>query len=290
ADPKSGQTPPKTTVMADAADRLGYADGFFHPNLAVTFADHGPGQVNKFGVPQRGCTFSAECDIGCNVGAKNSLDLTYLALAERHGATVGTRTEAVHIARDGDGYAVRLREYGHPSTGRDGARRDVSARYVFVCAGALGTTELLLRSRDQYRTVPALRPSCGMGSSGNGAFLSFGADTKTPFDPGIGPTITTATVVHTETTGVENWIVIEDGGYSKHLARLVRDLDIGRLPANVARRIGAGTARAIDAVRGLGSRLDDGAANMAVMLAMGRDRADGRIEPRGRSPPLHVTW
>lgn len=290
ADPRTGQPLPKTRFMAEAADRLGYADGFFHPNLAVTFADHGPGQVNKFGVPQRGCTFSAECDIGCNVGAKNSLDLTYLALAERSGATVGTRTEAVHIARDGDGYKVALREHGHPNAGRDGIRRDVSARYVFVCAGALGTTELLLRSRDQYRTLPDLPSALGTGYSGNGDFLSFGADTQTPFEPGIGPTITTATVVHSATTGVENWFVIEDGGYSEHLAKLVRDLDLGRLPGEVSAHIGIGTARAVETVRGLGARLDDGGANTAVMLAMGRDRADGRIELRGRSHRLHVTW
>jgi cholesterol oxidase len=133
ADPATGRLPPKAEFMAEAARRMGHAGGFFHPNLAVTFDDRGPGQVNRFGVPQRGCVFVGECDIGCNVGAKNSLDHNFLALAERHGATVGTRTEAVHIGRSADGYPVRLREHGHPGAAAPPAGPRRSA--VTPCAG-----------------------------------------------------------------------------------------------------------------------------------------------------------
>jgi cholesterol oxidase len=69
-DPRTGELPPKTRFMARAAESLGQSDGFFHPNLAVTFDDTGPDQRNRFGVAQRGCQFVGECDIGCNVGAK----------------------------------------------------------------------------------------------------------------------------------------------------------------------------------------------------------------------------
>ncbi len=57
ADPRTGELPPKTRFMARAAGALGASDGFFHPNLAVTFDDEGPGQRNRFGVAQRGCQF-----------------------------------------------------------------------------------------------------------------------------------------------------------------------------------------------------------------------------------------
>lgn len=295
ADPSTGRLPPKTEFMAEAARRMGHAEGFFRANLAVTFGDPGTEQVNRFGVPQRGCTFVGECDIGCNVGAKNSLDHNYLALAERHGVAVATLTEAVHVGRTSDGYTVRLREHGHPGVGKDGVRRDVQAQQVFVCAGALGSTELLLRSRDQYGTLPDLPPGLGMGYSGNGDFLSFGRldpaqDRR--FAPGDGPTITTASVLHTDGHGGDHWFVLEDGGYSRHLARLVGDLDISRLPADVARSIGAGTARALVALRGVGTRLahDAATADTAVLLAMGRDRADGRIGLRGGSGRLTVSW
>ncbi|PSL08076.1 cholesterol oxidase [Haloactinopolyspora alba] len=288
-DPRTGEPPPKSRFMAAATDRLGAADGFFHPNLALTFDDHGPGQLNRFGVPQRGCVFCGECGIGCNVGAKNSLDHNYLALAERHGAAVGLRTEAIHIGRADGGYRVRLREYGHPGAGRDGVDREVAARYVFLCAGALGSTELLLRSRDQYGTLPDLPEALGDGYSGNGDFLSFGAGTSEPFVPAAGPTITTATVMRTGTDAEEKWFVLEDGGYSEHLATLIHSLRPSRLPAHAARSIGTKTLRLFGGSRATADRLGE-QPDTAVLLAMGRDRADGRIELKGRNKRLHVTW
>jgi cholesterol oxidase len=287
ADRRTGQLPPKTRLMAQAASALGHTDGFFHPNLAVRFEGDGP---NRFGVAQKACTFSGQCDIGCNEGAKNTLDLNYLALAEQHGAAVGTRTEALHIGRAGNGYQVRLREYGHPGAGRDGVERDVTARYVFVCAGAIGTTELLLRSRDQYRTLPDLPPALGHGYSGNGDFLSFGDGLRDLAEPNNGPTITTAALLHTGTVAEEQWFVLEEGGYSEQLAKLVRGLHVSRLPAYAARLVDDSTRRMLGTARELGAALDDGAARTAVLLAMGRDRADGRIELRGPTHRLHVTW
>jgi cholesterol oxidase len=287
ADPRTGQLPPKTRLMAQAARLLGQSDGFFHPNLAVRFEDQGP---NQFGVAQGACTFSGQCDIGCNEGAKNTLDLNYLALAERHGAAVGTLTEAVHIARAGDGYQVRLREHGHPGADREGVERDVTAGHVFVCAGAIGTTELLLRSRDQYRTLPDLPPSLGHGYSGNGDFLSFGDGLRELAEPSNGPTITTAALLHTGTEAEEQWFVLEEGGYSEHLAKLVRTLHVARLPAYAARLVGTSTRRVLGTARDLGATLDDGAARTTVLLAMGGDRSDGRIELHGPRHRLHVTW
>jgi cholesterol oxidase len=287
ADRRTGELPPKTRLMAQAAGLLGHTDGFFHPNLAVRFEGEGP---NRFGVTQKACTFSGQCDIGCNEGAKNTLDLNYLALAEQHGATVGTRTEAVHIARADGGYQVRVREYGHPDAGREGVERTVAARYVFVCAGALGTTELLLRSRDQYRTLPDLPPALGHGYSGNGDFLSFGDGLRELAEPSNGPTITTAALIHTGTAADQLWFVLEEGGYSEHLAKLVRGLHVSRLPAYAAQLVGTSARRVLATARHLGATLDDGAARTAVLLAMGNDRADGRIELRGPGHRLHVTW
>jgi cholesterol oxidase len=286
-----GGIPAKTRLMARAADRLGHADGFLRPNLAVTFRDEGPGQVNAFGVPQRGCTLCGECDIGCNVGAKNTLDLTYLAEAERHGAAVGVRTEAVFVGREGRGYTVRLREHGRLGAGRSGVERDVSARYVFLAAGALGTTELLLRSRDQYRTLPHLPPALGSGYSGNGDFLSFGVGLREDFRPSHGPTITTATVLRAGEPGVdEHWMVLEDGGYSRHLASLVRSMHLARLPAHAASQVTLGARDMMAAARGVAARLTAEPTDTAVLLAMGRDRVNGTIRLRGPRRRLSVSW
>jgi cholesterol oxidase len=46
--------------------------------------------------------------VGCNEGAKNTLDFNYLSAAVRQGAQVRTCCEAVGVAPDGaGGYAVR---------------------------------------------------------------------------------------------------------------------------------------------------------------------------------------
>lgn len=312
SDPRTGAPPPKTTLMQEAARRVDRVEGFFHPNLAVTFADdeRSAPRPRQVGLAQAACTFCGECDIGCNVGAKNTLDRNYLALAEAAGAAVGTLTEAVHVARlpeaaDGDDgdeggprYRVRLREHGLPGTDGEGSERDVSARHVFVCAGALGSTELLLRSRDQHGTLPDLPQSLGQGYSGNGDFLSFGFDLPDDAEPVAGPTITTASVVRADTSAGEKWFVIEEGGFSPQVAGLVAGLDLATLPAQVARAIAPAGRRALAGARALAAdvprrapdRLGERTRRTAVLLAMGRDAADGVIGLRGRRQRLHVTW
>src|SRR5207248_2406379 len=127
---------------------------------------------NKFGVDQQGCNHCGECDIGCNLHAKNTLDLNYLAVAEQHGADVNTRCEVSKIEPRPGGYAIIVRDHAR------GADCRIEARQVFVCAGAVNSTELLLRCRDEFRTLPDLSPALGRGYSGNGDFLAFAFGTK----------------------------------------------------------------------------------------------------------------
>jgi cholesterol oxidase len=70
--------PAKTKLMEEVARSLGRSAQFCYPNIAVDF---GPPEIphrNKFGTMQKGCNFCGECDIGCNVHAKNTLDFNYL--------------------------------------------------------------------------------------------------------------------------------------------------------------------------------------------------------------------
>jgi cholesterol oxidase len=141
--------PPKSQWMRTAAGRLGYEARFCYPNIAVDLSAPGVAHTNKFGVEQSGCTYCGECDIGCNVLAKNTLDLNYLAIAEQRGADVAPLSEAVRIERDGAGYKVTLKNH---TTG--GSETATSARAVFLCAGAVNSTELLLRCRASSARCP----------------------------------------------------------------------------------------------------------------------------------------
>lgn len=280
-DPRTGQLPPKTRLLAAG----GASTGVFLPNLAVTFGSPGRPVRNRFGAVQAGCLYCGECDIGCNVGAKNSLDLTYLTLAERHGATVSTRCEVLHLERSpGRGYRIHLRDHG-----RGGALRSVTAERVVLAAGALGSTAILLRSRDQYQTLPDLPHTLGHGYSGNGDFLAFGHGTTVPVYPDRGPAITTARLVD---AGPEvdrpAWFLVEDGGYSTHLARLVLALSPARLAALGLTAV----ARALREGRHPGPIVAAAAREITdhtvVLLSMGRDHAEGRLSLHGGH--LHVDW
>src|SRR6202011_2390347 len=82
---------PKTHAMQDAAAELGL--DWRLPPLAVSFSPgtgDGPGLGLPITTPQYGnlhgrprvtCRLCGECDIGCNDGAKNTLDHTYLSAA-----------------------------------------------------------------------------------------------------------------------------------------------------------------------------------------------------------------
>jgi len=149
-DGSNGQEelPPKTRLMEQVAVRLGRGGQFVHTPIAVRFGPREDDARNRFGVPQRNCTGCGECDIGCNVHAKNTLDLNYLAMAEAKGAEVLALREATCIEPSAAGYRVQFRNHTTDTM------EALESRRVFVCAGAINSTELLLRSRPRPSRVP----------------------------------------------------------------------------------------------------------------------------------------
>jgi cholesterol oxidase len=280
-NPATGELPPKTRLMEAAAERLGRSAQTFRPNLAVRFDGAGEEATpNKFGALQSGCVHCGECDIGCNFGAKNTLDHNYLALAERCGAEVATESEVTALEPADHGFRLRYRD-------RAGTRHVVSARQVFLCLGAVNTTELLLRCRDQHRTLPRLSPALGSGYSANGDFLAFGLATSPRFETTNGPTITTAVVYDEGRNGHGGPLLVEDGGYSPQLSHLMPLMS----PARLARLVGRGLAgRVARESRSFAALREEEGDATAVLLVMGRDSADGTIELRRPGHRLRVRW
>ena len=107
---------------------------------------------NIFGLPRRTCRLCGECDIGCNDGAKNTLDHTYLSKAARTPAPrLSPLSEVKELERDGDHFVVRYVVHEPPpdpdakrppSPGRSSA--PVQANKVVLAAGTFGSTFLLL--------------------------------------------------------------------------------------------------------------------------------------------------
>ena len=127
---------------------------------AIYFGQHGDGVDPFFGGegPQRtGCQHCGECLSACRHGAKNSLDLNYLYLAEKKGARVVPETTVTDIVPLADGrYRVLVRS----SVGGE-AKPPYVARKVIVAAGVIGTVDLLSHCREVSKSLPKLSATLG---------------------------------------------------------------------------------------------------------------------------------
>ena len=170
-----------TSLMLDAGAALarqepGLVQDHGQVPLAMQFAGEGqePGQWirNAHGSAQRTVHPLDSSMMGGDVDVKNSLDHNYLFQARQLGAQIQALTEVDRIEPlPLAGYRVhfvrRDPESGTQTTG------SISARRVVLAAGAIGTTEILLRNRDIHRTLTRLSPTLGSRYTTNGNFMSF---------------------------------------------------------------------------------------------------------------------
>lgn len=260
-DPRTGRPPSRTDLIERMMQML--PERTVRPNLAVTFGDPESWRPNQHGVPQRGCAFVGECIIGCNHGAKNSLDHNYLAVAESAGAQAITDAEVQRIEPRAGGYVVTASQPSEPGA----PLREWTAPRVVLAAGTVATTELLLRARDVHRTLPGLSPQLGQGFSANGDFLTLARLRAGEGDMTTGPTITTNTVLDVPEGRRSVWYQVQDGGFPPIVRHLLDTLPPGhRARTWWRRRVGQSDPR-----RGF------------TVLAMGKDSGNGvlRLDRKG---------
>ncbi|MGH3104758.1 MAG: GMC family oxidoreductase [Gaiellaceae bacterium] len=166
AYPESFPKLTKLEALEDAANFLG--ERFYRPPINVNYEPDG---VNHVGVYQRTCRLCGDCVSGCNYAAKNTLIMNYLPDARNHGAEIYTRTRVRHIERKSGRWLVHYELVDSERDVFGAPTMFVSADLVFLGAGALGSTEILLRSRDRGLELSA---RLGERFSGNGDFLGFG--------------------------------------------------------------------------------------------------------------------
>ena len=308
------QDTPKTVAMEKAAGALGLS--ITRPPIAVTFSPSpgaAPGRnqvlapapygsIHGEGTVRTTCTLSGECDIGCNTGAKNTLDHNYLSAAKAAGADIRTRHDVRGIRPlPGGGYEVRYVIHD-PDDGAPGLlqERVIHCRRLILAAGTFGTTFLLLRNR---ASLPALSAALGTRFSGNGDLLGFVLDAKDPdgatrtLSGSSGPVITTAIRTADSSDGGEGrGYYIEDAGYPSFMNWL---LETGQF-RQVAKRAGKVMVqllkdRLFHAQRSnisadLAAALGDGrlSASSVPLLGMGRDIPDGVMSLQGGR--LAINW
>ncbi|UXY19343.1 GMC oxidoreductase [Streptomyces cynarae] len=160
---------------------------------------------------------AGEVIYGNNHG-KRSLDKTYLASALGTGnVTINTLERVREIRRAADGTYV-LTADRIDVTGAVVETKQYGCTYLFLAAGSIGTTELLLRAREKG-TLPALDASVGTGWGTNGNVMlaranhvwdTVGADESTIPVMGIDDWANADNPVFAEIaplpTGLEHWV------------------------------------------------------------------------------------
>lgn len=269
----------RTKLMKEGADKLGWGDRFRKLPLAVSFAadfdPDAPGArddrnsrpfTNLHGMAQGTCVHCGNCDIGCQVSAKNTLDLNYLAVAERKGATVLPLHVVRSIAPLGDGWTVQADKIDVAQ--RSSQRVSFTAQRVVVAAGSIGSTELLLRCRDEHRTLPQLSPRLGLDWAFNGDFVTptFYGDAR-PISPSHGPTITCA-IDLLDGSFQGQKLFVEDGGIPSLAGNFIRER-LKAVPGGKLRDFWLGLGRAASA--------DDPSKNMMPWFGQAIDAGNGRL-------------
>ena len=288
------QWTPRMRLMKEAAENIGVGGKFRKLELAVTFdeaftydalskgVDASVSRLNVHGAEQGTCVHLGNCDIGCDVHAKNTLDRNYLFVAERSGAEVRGLTLVTNIEPLANGvYRV------HFDRLEDGDRipGTETAPLVIVAAGSLGSTELLLRCRDITGSLPNLSPFLGRGWSSNGDFLTPALYASRDVRATVGPTIASAIDFYDGNAEATFWI--QDGGVpnltADYLSRKAGDPKTG-----FEAKVLLASMQAI-------LRRDDPLRGVMPWFAQGVDAADGVLSLQPRSEfderlRLHLDW
>jgi cholesterol oxidase len=279
---------------------------FFGNNFQEPLAI-GEQQRNRFGALQTSCVYCAECDIGCNYHSKNTLDLNYLFVAEhRYQAVVRTehlvsKIVPVDSARAEDPGADGTNGYRVYYRNLVGSKTEIEtafAQRVVVSAGSLGSTEMLLRCKEHFHTLPRISEKLGCNFSGNGDFLSFALGSKLPADANYGPVITQRTDYNLfRDFDSERAFMMQDAGYGNILAWFSEGAKPGFLHLAALKHLLHDLFARLAAGQSLGSlgwALDDLLSkdvsfNACVLLCMGIDKSNGVMTLDG-DHQLSIDW
>jgi len=152
---------PKVRSRRLAAARLSANPNFFdRSNLAVMY-DHrhlDQQMQNAQGMIQRPCTLCGDCITGCNIGAKNTLQMNYLPVARHNGTEMFTQCEVNSIEKRPEGfYRVHMTYIDDQYEKVTRHPVSINTQMVVLGAGSPSTPSILLDSQaPNFQFSPAL--------------------------------------------------------------------------------------------------------------------------------------
>jgi cholesterol oxidase len=168
-----------------------------------------------------------------------------------------------YISPENGGYRVHFDDVsgGRLTPGTETATR------VIVAAGSLNSTEILLRCRDQYKTLPHISAMLGANWSSNADFISASFNHPRNIYPSRGPTITSVIDLFDGIVDGQSFM-IEDGGIPPFLTDLAVEASKSKT---------AGRFSLVMKILGGLSESHDEFHNDMLWFAVGKDAADGRL-------------
>ncbi|MFT3908518.1 MAG: GMC family oxidoreductase [Ferruginibacter sp.] len=216
---------PKSEAMKLSAKGMGKEKDFRYLDINVTFEN----RKNNAGVDQYKCELCGDCMTGCNYGAKNTTLMNYLPDAKNHGAEIFTGVAVEYISKANDKWVVHYIVENAESEKFHALDLFVTADIVVLGAGSLGSTEIMLRSREKGLASSGM---LGQRFTGNGDVLGFGYNANVKINtigfgkhkigeiPPAGPCITSVIDLREQKT-LEDGMVIEDGNIPGPLASTI---------------------------------------------------------------------
>ncbi len=285
--PESPDWPKLQKMEAHKKSSVDRPGEFSKLNLSVNFKYNN--QENEYGVQQKLCTLCGDCVTGCNVGAKNTLDKNYLPLAKKNGAKIFTGIEVEYISQcPSGGYYVHC--LCHREGSKESTSKIIHASLVILGAGSLGSTQILLRSKERGLTIS---DKLGQSFSTNADQIGIAYNTDQQTDTlgfgnhkdkrshiNVGPLITSV-IDYRKDNNLKKSFVIEEGAFPRALSALrfilpalantplAQDMDSGFLDeAKELMREGRDI---------LGYDIKGAFNHSMIYLGMGHDSSDGVI-------------
>lgn len=267
---------------------IGRGAGVERPPLAIRFGEGEAERPNRFGALQQPCNLCGQCVFGCPRHAKNTLDLTYLRRAESLGAEVQPLCRVTRLRPRNVGYEVsfcRLLASLPPASlpPEEQGEERVTARAVYLAAGSLGTTELLLRCCNVDKTLPQLSPRLGQGWSANGDFFAGLLGARLPIEPTVGPSVAAGY------DAPEGFYVLEGAIPAPLVERRRRWLRLLNAVLAPRRWLRGAPAAAAPARACADPEIEKLLQHWGAFFLMGRDAADGRLRLDARGA-LDLDW
>jgi len=162
---------PADHLLKKAAEAAGIGHTFYCTQVGIFEPAEGMPGNQTFPDPFFGgegparttCMGCGGCMMGCHYGAKNTLDLGYLYLAEKHGARLFPETRVVNVkplGGIGDGSAGYEVDTVKSTAFIRRQPRRVTCRGVIFSASSLGTMELLFKLKEKG-SLPAISSQLG---------------------------------------------------------------------------------------------------------------------------------